>query len=632
MRYIIKRLGLSLLLLLFIYFIRLLATEVTAPTSLQPSCLFFTETGGGLGGYSVCDDTHADFRTAFEQWGLGQVGYPISRRYTHDRFVRQAFQKVIMEWQPKAARVTFVNIFDELHQAGFDKLLLDLYSVPLPLPDGSHKSHVLGDLPLDQIIKKRQKLLDQRPALRKLYFASDDPLLFYGLPTSEVLDLGNHYAIRLQRALLQEWKEEVSWAKAGDVTVANAGDIAKELGTLPELALIPEPEAPSLTPLPIGSIQSATPLAESPPINTPQSASRLDASAFSLALEPIMTGFIRPLAVVTPGDGSGRLFMVEKDGLIWLLVNATDPKQQALKGSTPFLDVSPLISTANESGLLGMVFEPGHARFYINYINSEGESVLARYQMSADSYTADPASAEILLTIPQVDPNHNGGNLLFGPDGYLWLALGDGGGFEDEAGNAQNPNTLLGSILRLDVRSETGYTIPPDNPVGDEFKRPEVWAIGLRNPWRYSFDRMTGDLWLGDVGQASWEEINRVPSTQPALNYGWPITEGNHCLKEENCVTDGFVVPITEYDHSAGCAVTGGYVYRGNQYPQLQGIYLFGDHCNGNLWAIYANTQTPVEPTLILESGVQIASFGEDEAGELYVVGFDGTLYRLVAQ
>lgn len=629
MNYIIKRVVLSLLLLFIIGFLRFWATEPIAPEPEPTACLFFTETGAGQGGFSICDDAHADFRSAFDLWGVKQAGYPISRRYLHDGLIRQAFQKVIMEWNPQERRVTLVNIFDELQQAGFDDLLLDVYSVPPALPEGWD-----GDLSFEKIIKKRQVLLDSRPALKDAYFAADDPLELYGLPASEVLDRGNHYAIRLQRALLQEWKEDMAWAKTGDVTLANAGDIAKELNTLPDLARIPEPNPPPTVTLPIDTLTTPTPFAQSTTTNISPSPSATDLNALSIRLEPIVAGFTRPLAVITPGDESGRLFVVEKDGLIWLLINGTDATQSPRKGSAPFLDVSPIISTETESGLLGMAFEPERpTRFYINYINQQNESVLARYQMGADLYTADPNSAEILLTIPQVDSNHNGGNLLFGPEGYLWLGLGDGGGIEDEAGHAQNPNTLPGSLLRLDVRSETGYTIPPDNPFADGTTgQPEVWAIGLRNPWRYSFDRTTGHIWIGDVGHAKWEEINRAPITQAALNYGWPITEGNHCFKEEPCMIDNFIYPIAEYNHTAGCSVTGGHVYRGERYPQLQGIYLFGDYCNGNLWAIDANTPTPVEPTLILESGVQIASFGEDEAGELYVVGFEGTLYRLVGE
>lgn len=629
MNYIIKRVGLSLLLLFIIGFLRFWASEPITPLPKSTACLFFTETGGEQGGFSICDDAHADFRSAFEAWGVKQAGYPISRRYLHRGVIRQAFQKIIMEWNPKERRIILVNIFDELQQAGFDDLLLDVYSVPPPLPEGWD-----GDLPSEEIIEKRQTLLDSRPALRDAYFAADDPLMLYGLPASDILDRGNHYAIRLQRALLQEWKEDMAWAKIGNVTVANAGDIAKELNTLPDLALIPEPNEPPTETLKTDILLSPTPFAQSVIIDISTKTTTTDLEALSISLEPIIAGFTRPVAVVTPSDNSGRLFVVEKDGLIWLLMNGTDPTQPALKGSAPFLDVSPIISTATESGLLGMVFEPERpTRFYINYINQQNESVLARYQMGADPYTADPNSAEILLTIPQVDANHNGGHLLFGPEGYLWLALGDGGGIEDEAGHAQNPNTLPGSLLRLDVRGETGYTIPPDNPFADGTAgKPEVWAIGLRNPWRYSIDHTTGDIWIGDVGHAKWEEINREPITQAALNYGWPITEGNHCFKEDPCMIDPFTYPIAEYNHTTGCSVTGGYVYRGERYPSLQGIYLFGDYCNGNIWAIEANTPTPVEPTLILESGMQIASFGEDEAGELYVVGFDGTLYRLVGE
>ncbi|MGB0388585.1 MAG: PQQ-dependent sugar dehydrogenase [Ardenticatenaceae bacterium] len=603
-------------------------SAVAAPMRQDEACLFFTETALE-GGFSVCDDAEAEFRSAFERWGLQKVGYPISRRYERDGFVTQAFQKAIMQWRSESNQVVLVNIFDDLHNDGFDDTLLLVRQTPKQLPDGWD-----GEISFSEVVKKRQALLDERAALQEVYFASSDPLTFYGLPTSEVQDMDNHYAIRLQRAVLQEWKEEVPWAKEGEVTIANGGDIAKELDALPAAALIPEQESLAATP-------SATP-EETPPsaTSTPPSAGNgngsgtPDLSQITVALEPIVTGFTRPLGVASPLDESGRLFVVEKDGLIWVVTGATDPKEEAERQSLPFLDLRPQISTAYEEGLLGLVFEPGRPeRFYVNYTDSDDNTIVARYQVGDNPNFADPNSAEVLLRVPQPNATHNGGHLLFGPDGYLWIGLGDGGGTENEAPNGQDPYTLLGSMLRIDVSSESGYTIPPDNPFADGINgRPEIWAIGFRNPWRYSIDPVTGDLWTGDVGHAEWEEINRAPSNQPALNYGWSVREGDHCFKAESCPSDGYVVPITEYNHNEGCSVTGGYVYRGNRYPQLQGAYFFGDFCNGNLWAIDASTPAPVAPTLLLESGYQITSFAEDEARELYIIDFGGGLYRLVAQ
>ena len=449
-----------------------------APMTEADNCLFFTETASDQGRFSVCDDAQANFRAAFEQWGLQKIGYPISRRYMRDGFVTQAFQKAIMQWRPDDNRVALVNIFDDLHNDGLDETLLSTRQTPKQLPDDwdqDHEGmHTLSDIPFSEIAMKRQALLDVRPALRESYFASDDPLTFYGLPTSEVQDMDNHYAIRLQRAVLQEWKEEVPWAKKGQVTIANGGDIAKELGALPAEALIPEGDGSEPTP-------SVTATATS----TPQSSASPDSSSISVALQPMLTDFTRPLGIVSPGDGSGRLFVVEKDGLIWLVTDATDPEKEAKRQTLPFLDLRPQISTAYEQGLLGLVFEPGRRdRFYVNYTDSDDNTIIARYDVHDNPNFAEPNSAEVILSLPQPNATHNGGQILFGPDGYLWVGLGDGGGTENEAPNGQDPHTLLGSMLRIDVSGESGYSIPADNPYADGINgRPEVWAIGFRNPW-----------------------------------------------------------------------------------------------------------------------------------------------------
>jgi glucose/arabinose dehydrogenase len=599
----------------------ILSTTVTAAPTEEAGCLFFTETGGGQGGFSVCNDGQANFRAAFEAWGLQKVGYPISRRYMHDGFVTQAFQKAIMQWRPESSRVALVNIFDDLHNAGYDDRLLQTRQTPKQLPPGWD-----GDISFGEVVQKRQALLNERLALPATYFSSSDPFTFYGLPTSEVGDMGNHYAIRLQRAVLQEWKEDVPWASRGEVTIANGGDIAKELGFLPAEAVIPEANGSNSRPTPTPAPQPTTPPASGFNPN----------SSLNIDLEAVVSGLRAPVGVVNAGDGSGgRLFVVENGGFIRVVEGG-----QLLPQS--FLDVSALISNAEEQGLLGMAFEPQRpsegsasfaSRFYINYTNRQGDTVIARYRVSSDKNLADGSSGEILLTIPQPADNHNGGHLLFGPDGYLWIGMGDGGAAGDRFENAQNRNTLLGAMLRIDVRGDSGYTIPSDNPFsGILSARGEIWAMGLRNPWRYSFDRQTGDLWIADVGQAQWEEVNRVSSKEANLNYGWPIMEGKHCYRADSCNRDGFMSPITEYKHTFGCSITGGYVYRGEDYPQLEGGYLFADYCTGIFWAIDASSQNAVEPTIILRSGTQITSFGEDERGELYVTAFDGRLYRIVAR
>ena len=612
----VKRMIFALLALLLLGVVpwattKLAPTAAAAPVQQDGSCLFFTETVQGEGGFSVCNNAEANFRTAFEQWGLLKVGYPISRRYVRDGFVTQAFQKAIMQWRPDGNYVALVNIFDDLHNDGFDDTLLATRQTPQQLPPGWD-----GDISFGEVVAKRQALLDARAALRAAYFASDDPLTFYGLPTSEVVDMGNHHAVRLQRAVLQEWKEEVPWAKAGEVTIANGGDIAKELGGLPSDALVAEANSGQSSPPP------ATPTTPPVPTATPAPAAGFNADNVNIALEPVVSDLRNPLAVVSAGDGSGRLFVAEKGGTIRIVEGG-----QLL--TAPFLDISNLVSRGREQGLLGIAFEPNRPeRFYLNYTNNAGDTVIARYRVSSNRNVANANSAEILLTVEQPAANHNAGHVLFGPDGYLWIALGDGGGAGDRFQNSQNSNTLLGSMLRLDVSGESGYSTAPGNP----FANGMAWAIGLRNPWRYSFDRATGDLWIGDVGQGQWEEIDRVSSSQAGLNYGWPILESNHCYNAATCQRDGFVTPITEYNHDFGCSVTGGNVYRGSQYPQLQGGYFFADYCSGIFWVIDAATSSLTAPTIVLRSDLIVSSFGEDEAGELYVTAFDGTLYKIIAR
>jgi len=362
----------------------------------------------------------------------------------------------------------------------------------------------------------------------------------------------------------------------------------------------------------------------------------LQAAAQQLAsfrLVTVADGFRRPLLVTHAGDGSGRLFVVEQGGVIRVI------KDGAVLAE-PFLDVSELVSRAarsndyTERGLLGLAFHPDYAEnglFYINYTDANGNTVVARYSVSGDNPDrADPASALPLLYVPQPYSNHNGGHMEFGPDGYLYISLGDGGSGGDPQGNGQNLGSLLGKILRIDINADDGYAIPPDNPfAGRADARPEIWAWGLRNVWRFSFDRVTGDLYLADVGQNRWEEINFQPATsRGGENYGWNAYEGSHVYSGQPPASE-VVMPVLEYEHRNGwCSVTGGYVYRGERISALQGYYLYGDWCTGTIWAARADSSGIWQATIVLESGRQISSFGEDEAGELYLVDYGGAVLR----
>jgi glucose/arabinose dehydrogenase len=349
-------------------------------------------------------------------------------------------------------------------------------------------------------------------------------------------------------------------------------------------------------------------------------------------------GFALPVHVTHAGDGSGRIFVVEQGGTIRILDNG---------GVLPtsFLDLAsvnpPRLVAGGEQGLLSVAFPPGFTSkryFYVNYTRSpDGATVVARYRVSAgDANVADPASEEVILTVPQPFANHNGGQLAFGPDGYLYIGMGDGGSGGDPLNNGQSPGTLLGKLLRIDVESGTApYGIPPANPFLDNADfRPEIWALGLRNPWRFSFDRGTGDLYLGDVGQGSFEEIDFQPAGDPGgRNYGWNIMEGDSCYPPGTvgCNRTGLALPVFVYDHSLGCSVTGGHVYRGSAIPSLQGVYLFGDLCSTRIWGIRKNGAAWDNALLAGNTTLTITTFGEDESGNVYVVNYaNGDLLRIV--
>ncbi len=306
---------------------------------------------------------------------------------------------------------------------------------------------------------------------------------------------------------------------------------------------------------------------------------------------------------------------------------------------TPFLDLSGRISAGGEQGLLGLAFYPDYAtsgRFVVHYTDPAGDTHLSIFHVSADPDVADPASELVILTADQPYANHNGGQVLFGPDGFLYLGLGDGGAANDPEGRGQNLSDLLGSILRVDVQSGTSYTVPGDNPfVGQAGVQPEVWSYGLRNPWRFTFDRATGDLYIADVGQEHYEEVDVAPSDGSpgkGINYGWNIMEGAHCLSGGQCDQTGVTLPTFEYGHDQGCSITGGYVYRGNAIPALQGLYFFGDYCQGWVRSIrYAGGQaTELTDWPTLRPGGSVLSFGEDAAGELYVLSSSGGVFKLI--
>ena len=340
----------------------------------------------------------------------------------------------------------------------------------------------------------------------------------------------------------------------------------------------------------------------------------------------IVSGLSSPVGLTHADDGSNRLFILEQKGVIRIFHHG---ELQA----NPFLDIRSIIgSEGNEQGLLGLAFHPNYAEnglFFINYTNLDGDTIVSRFQVSANPGIADANSETILLRVKQPYGNHNGGHILFDPDGYLYIGLGDGGSAGDPQGNGQNLSTLLGSMLRLDIDNGSPYAIPPDNPYVNGGGLPEIWASGLRNPWRYSFDRSTGDLYIGDVGQGQWEEINfRAAEAPNSANFGWNYWEGLHPYQDTAPEDIEFVFPIWEYGHDQGCSVTGGFVYRGSM-AAWQGIYIYGDFCSGRVWGLLRDNVNIWQNTLLFETDFNITSFGEDESGEIYLVDRSGGIYQL---
>jgi len=381
----------------------------------------------------------------------------------------------------------------------------------------------------------------------------------------------------------------------------------------------------------------------------------------AVSLSQVASGLVRPVSITNAGDGSGRLFIVEQAGKI-LIFDET-------LSAEPFLDIearvaSPASGGGNEQGLLGLAYSPAYTEdgyFYVYYTMHGGDNVLSRFSVSGDPNSADPTSEEKLLVFPHPTyTNHNGGQLAFGPDGYLYIGTGDGGGGGDPLGNAQDPSSLSGKLLRIDVDNQSlpsepfvgdhlyylpifclseqtmtgNYAVPDDNPFVDAPGfRPEIWALGLRNPWRFSFDRLTGDLFIADVGQNRWEEINFQPAVSlGGENYGWNIMEGEECYQSDSCNKTNLTLPVHVYQNfsSSNCSVTGGYVYRGLEIPGLDGVYIFGDFCSGTIWGLQKDGEQ-WQNEILTSTSLRISSFGEAENGEIFLTDISGGgMYQIV--
>lgn len=406
----------------------------------------------------------------------------------------------------------------------------------------------------------------------------------------------------------------------------------------------PPTEAPPTEP-PATEVPVTAPPTKAPPtdpVPTPRTTGRptsgtFKASKVRLRLEPFVDvgADAAPVYITGDGTGEGRLYLVQRAGLIRIL---------NMKGKVTgtLLDLRGRVGTDGERGLHAIAFHPRFAKngkFYVHYNTPAGDTRVIEYRQRKPGQEVNAGSGRTLLAFSRPEWNHNGGWLGFGPDGYLYIASGDGGGNApgDPFGNGQDRSDLFGSILRIDVNKGDPYAIPKDNPFRKGGGRKELWNYGLRNPWRASFDRVTGNLWIGDVGQNAVEEVDIQKQGKGGLNFGWSIMEGSRCHREANCKQKGLTMPVTEYPHgSKGCSVTGGYVYRGTVSPALYGAYLFSDYCSGIIWGIDARTAKPgaeLKPKRLLRKlGSAFVSFGEDDAGELYIVSIGGGVYHIVGR
>ncbi len=354
-----------------------------------------------------------------------------------------------------------------------------------------------------------------------------------------------------------------------------------------------------------------------------------DPRDLSVRFEVVAQGLTDPIFITAP-VADPRLFVVEQPGRIRVIVDGS-------LAAEPYLDITDKVGYGGERGLLGLAFDPdfrANGRFFVTYTNRDGAFVLEAYADIDRGNRADPTSGSVFLEVEQPFENHNGGHITFGPDGKLYIGLGDGGSGGDPRKHGQNLSTLLGTILRIDVADQLSppYRIPPDNPFVDvPGARPEIWAFGLRNPWRFSFDPYGGMLYIGDVGQDRWEEINAVEDTDGGLNFGWNTMEAHECFDSDGCSPEGLTLPVVVYGHDQGCSVTGGYVYNGNAIPSLRGRYLYGDYCKGWVRTFKLTTlgQATDPVTLGLENPGRITSFGEDAQQELYLATTQGSILRL---
>ena len=375
-----------------------------------------------------------------------------------------------------------------------------------------------------------------------------------------------------------------------------------------------------------------------------------------LKLSRIASGLILPVHLTHAGDDSGRLFVVEQGGRISIIRYGPAPNGDAawFVNDTPFLDISERVSCCGERGLLDLAFPPGYGakqHFYVSYTNVDGTTVIGRYQTTADPDRADPASEEVVLTIEQPHGTHNGGRILFGPqDGYLYIGSGDGGGpaSNDPDNRGQDPSKLLGTILRIDVESGVKpYAIPASNPFTQvDGYLDEIWAFGLRNPWGFAFDKHTGDLYIPDVGNITQEEVNYQPAASAGgENYGWRITEGSICFEQWGCTkgepctvehwicsADGQTSPVAEYNHSQGCAIVGGAVYRGPSLPYLQGVFFYADFCRGKIWGLKGGSQNKWQSPLLINASVPVSAIGEDQDGNVYVIGYQDGVISMITE
>ena len=352
----------------------------------------------------------------------------------------------------------------------------------------------------------------------------------------------------------------------------------------------------------------------------------------SVTLEPFASVSGGPLSIAAPDDGTGRLFIASQDGRIWVV------QSDGSVPSDPMVDLRSLVKSGGEQGLLGLALHPGFPadpRVFVDYTNTDGDTVVASLTLDQkDTNRLDPASRKQLLFVHQPFANHNGGALAFGPDGDLYVSFGDGGSGGDPQGNGQNTQALLGKILRLDIDGAAAgqpYAIPAGNPFANGGGAPEVWLYGLRNPWRMSFDRATGDLWIGDVGQNLFEEVDVARAGIGGLNFGWNRMEATHCYETRVCPSDGLTLPVAEFGRDIGSTVIGGYIYRGATYPVANGIYVFADYGSGRIFGIGSGVTKVVAPVTVGTGPTgRISAFGEDPSGELYVTSLDGTISRVV--